>query len=281
MRIHAIQTGTVAVHERQRAGHGRGLVRALNTMRDRVWSPPLPILAWVIEHTEGVIVVDTGETSRTAESDYFPRWHPYFRWGVRLDVTPEQEIGPQLTQLGIAQSDVRTLIMTHLHTDHAGGLAHFPRSDILVDGREHATARGMAGRMRGYLPNRWPKWFAPRHLRWTDNAIGPFDRSAVITKANDVHVLPTPGHSAGHVSVLVTPRHEPAMLLAGDVSYTEANMLAHVVDGVSPLGGGEVAAGESLRRVRDLARERPLVFLPTHDPQSVTRLTNRSTVPMS
>ena len=75
MKFHAIQTGTVQVHEKQRAGSGRGLLRFANTLLDRTWTDPLPILAWVIEHPEGILVVDTGETSKASESEYFPHWH--------------------------------------------------------------------------------------------------------------------------------------------------------------------------------------------------------------
>ncbi len=68
MRVHAIQTGTVSVTERQREGRGPGPLRPLATMLDRDWTGQLPIYAWAIEHPEGVIVVDTGETARLAES---------------------------------------------------------------------------------------------------------------------------------------------------------------------------------------------------------------------
>ena len=65
MKIHAIQTGTVAIKTRQRSGKGEGFGRLVNTLLDPEWTPMLPIYAWVIEHPEGVIVVDTGETART------------------------------------------------------------------------------------------------------------------------------------------------------------------------------------------------------------------------
>ena len=66
----------------------------------REWSDWLPIHAWAIEHPEGVIVVDTGETARTAEPGYFPAWQPYYRLAVELDVKPEEEIGPRLRERG-------------------------------------------------------------------------------------------------------------------------------------------------------------------------------------
>jgi N-acyl homoserine lactone hydrolase len=96
MRVHAIQTGSVAIKRRQTQGRGRGVRRLLYTLIDREWTEPLPIYAWVIEHPEGIIVVDSGETARASQPGYLPRWHPYYRYGVKLFVSAEQEIGPQL-----------------------------------------------------------------------------------------------------------------------------------------------------------------------------------------
>jgi N-acyl homoserine lactone hydrolase len=126
MDVHPIETGTVTVKTRQRKGVGAGRRRFVNMLLDREWTEPLPILAWAIAHREGLIVVDTGETARATERGYFPRWHPYYRRGLEEDVEPEQEIGPQLERLGFGARDVRWVVMTHLHTDHAGGLTTFP-----------------------------------------------------------------------------------------------------------------------------------------------------------
>jgi hypothetical protein len=92
VRIHALKTGTVRVKPSQRVGRGRGSIRQLNILLDRSWTESLPIYAWAIETVDGVIIVDTGETAQTREPGYFPRWHPYFRLAVRLDVTPEQMV---------------------------------------------------------------------------------------------------------------------------------------------------------------------------------------------
>ena len=92
MKIHAIQTGTVALTTAWREGVGRGRRRLLNTILDGEWTEPLPIYAFAIEHPEGVIVVDTGEDARASERRYFPRWHPGIR-AFREWVEPKQEIG--------------------------------------------------------------------------------------------------------------------------------------------------------------------------------------------
>jgi N-acyl homoserine lactone hydrolase len=94
MRIHAIQTGTVAITTKWREGEGHGRLRLVNTLRDSTRTEPLPIYAFAIEHPEGVIVVDTGETARVSEPGYFPRWHPVFRLAARetLGAAPEGAI---------------------------------------------------------------------------------------------------------------------------------------------------------------------------------------------
>ena len=163
MRIHAIQTGRVQIKEAQIEGRGHGLWRQIQPIVSSEWGEWVPVYAWAIEHPEGVIVVDTGSGAHLKS---LPRWHPYFQLAVRFDIEPEQEVGPQLRSLGIGERDVKTVVLTHLHIDHDGGLAHFPHSRICVDSGEIARAAGIAGAIRGYLPSRWPQWFDPQPFPW-------------------------------------------------------------------------------------------------------------------
>jgi N-acyl homoserine lactone hydrolase len=269
MRIHAIQTGAVRIRPSQVRGRGRGVRRRTRIFGDRQWTEWLPTYAWMIDHPEGIIVVDTGQGRHLLDSGR--SLHPYLRWEVMFRIERDEEIGPQLRALGVRPRDVRRVVLTHLHIDHDGGLAHFPDSEILVSRRELHAARGWMGRLRGYLPNRWPPWFNPTALDPAAGSFGPFAAGTRLTTAGDVIAVATPGHTAGHISVIVFEAGN-ACLIAGDASYTEALMLAGQIDGVS---ADDEMALATLDAIRRLAAERPTVYLPTHDPGSAERLSNR------
>jgi glyoxylase-like metal-dependent hydrolase (beta-lactamase superfamily II) len=272
-KIHPIRTGSVKVRQAQVSGKGHGITRTLNMLTDTNWTDWLPIHAWAIEQGNRVVVVDTGETARVHELGYHPRWHPFYNRSVKFRVAPEDELGPQLRSLGIQASDVSDVILTHLHTDHAGGLSHVVGSRTWVHASELKRAQGLMGKLNGYLPHRWPKWWQPEALQFRENAVGPFLQSADVTGAGEILAIPTPGHTLGHISVLVLG--SPSVFLAGDTSYTQDLLLSGNVDGVSP---NEEISRNTLSMIRALALERPLVYLPSHDPQGPARLEANSTL---
>jgi N-acyl homoserine lactone hydrolase len=267
MRVHPIQTGIALIRRSQLVG--RAPARTLRPLLDPRWTAPLPIRAWLVEHPDGPILVDTGETARVREPGYLPRWHPFFRRALREEVRPEDELGPGLRRLGVDAADLRLVVLTHLHCDHTGGLEHVRGADIVVSERELAAARGPLGRALGYLPHRWPQWFSPRAVTPPRHRYGPFPESLPVTDSGDVRLLPTPGHTYGHMSVMLEPPRGPRILLAGDATYAQPALLAGRIDGIAPSAR---SARRTLERLRALAAERPTVILPTHDPDAVRRL---------
>lgn len=189
-------------------------------------------------------------------------------------MAPEEEIGPQLQRLGIAASDVRRVVLTHLHTDHAGGLHHFPHQEILVSKGDLDHASGRIGRLRGYTNERFPRWFDPTVVQLSSAPYGPFPQSQPLTGAGDVTIVPLPGHTPGQIGVVVEDG-DHVVLLAGDSSYTEDLMLRGVVDGPSP---DDAAAQRTHARIRALAAETPTVYLVAHDPRTADRLAERTAV---
>ena len=268
VKIHAVQTGRVRVKRAQIAPTWHGLARLVAPMIESEWADWLPTYAWVIDHAEGVIVVDTGAAEHLLS---LPRWHPYFQRAVCFDIQREQELGPQLRKLGIGLRDLRKVVLTHLHIDHDAGLRDVVGSTIYASRGEVDNASGLRGRLMGYLPERWPKGFDPKALDFAEAPFGPFPRSRFLTEAGDVIAVPTPGHTSHHLSVIVM-EGETAIMLAGDASYSETQMLEGRIDGV---GTDEDTEIESLARIAKLTRMIPTVYLPTHDPLSADRLLQR------
>jgi N-acyl homoserine lactone hydrolase len=264
MRIHILECGRVRIKRSQAAGVGQGLARRVRPLIDPEWTDWLPIHAYAIEHADGVIVVDTGGNAGLMR---LPQWHPYFRFAVRFDIDREQELGPRLKGLGIGASDVKTVVLTHLHIDHDGGLGDFPQAEVLVAPGELASASGLRGRLGGYLPQRWPRNFDPKPLRLEDAALGPFAQSARITRDGAICVIPTPGHTPHHVSV-VAETEGGRIIFTGDATYSEENFRAQIIDGVAP---DDKEARATLDRLTALAAERATLILPAHDAKSPVR----------
>ena len=269
IRVSSIQTGDVRVRTAQACRRPGG---ALRVLLDRNWTDWLPIHAWLIEHPEGNILVDTGETAKVAQPDYFPAWHPFFRRAASFQVGTADELGPQLQNAGISPNEIKTVVLTHLHTDHAGGLTHLTsRSRFLVARDEFETATGRFGQVLGYLAHRWPWWFSPEPIKFNDGSFGPFEKHKALTRAGDVVIVPTPGHTPDHVSVIVNCP-DAAIFLAGDATYSEAQLLGRWPDGVSPQPKVQL---QTLDKIKHFVSSRPTIYLPSHDPESATRLLAR------
>jgi len=273
MKIHRIETGKVRIKENQISKPSGMAPQILQVLFGKEWSDWLPIYAWVIEHDEGIIVVDTGETYKTNNQGYLPLWHPYYSLAVEFDVKQEEEIGPKLLEIGInPANDVKKVIMTHMHTDHAGGLHHFPNSEIVIEKNEFKTASGVSGILAGYLPHRWPKWLNPTLITVPDNSYFSFRQSLAVTSDKRVMIVGTPGHVANHISVIVEIENVH-YFIAGDTSYTEENLLKLIPDGV-----GTDQSRSTLQSILSFADSMPTIYLPSHDPQVPNRMDNKQLV---
>ena len=102
----------------------------------------IPMRAWLIEHPDGLILVDTGQNARFNEPGYLPRESLHVRRNLPGGCTPEQEVGPRMRALGFDPKDIRWTMLTHLHLDHDGGLEH------VLDIGDHRRRRRVPARER-------------------------------------------------------------------------------------------------------------------------------------
>jgi glyoxylase-like metal-dependent hydrolase (beta-lactamase superfamily II) len=252
MRIHALSTGSVEITNAMARGRGWGPTRLLRAAADRTYTGRLPIHAWLIEHPDGPILVDTGDLSETPDPPI-----------ARFHIDRDEEIDRQLQALGLDAADLAAVVLTHLHGDHRNGLARLSGARVLAS--EDALARG---------GTRWlhRHGIAAEPLRMTGGPFGAFHRSAPVTQDGQVVAGPGRGHARGLFGVIVVApeQHGP---LAGDTAYSEAQLLEQYVDGVSISPRRALA---SMRTIIEHARRQPTVFLPSHDPHSARRLDERT-----
>jgi len=182
------------------------------------WSDEtLPVNVFLVHHPDGLLLFDTGQTARAAGPGYHPRWHPFLRL-ARFELGPEDEIGPQLARAGVDPASVRWVVLSHLHTDHVGGVGSFGGAEVIVSRVEWERAQGLAGRLRGYLPQHWP-------VREPVLVDGTYD----VTGDGSLLVLPTPGHTPGHVALIVRD-DEGGFFLGGDVAHTPEGLPAEIAE---------------------------------------------------
>jgi len=202
-----------------------------------------------------------------------PWWNPFFTTQVSIKVAPLEEIGPRLHALGIDPArDITAVVLTHFHHDHTGGLDHFPHNRIIAPRESYEASVGLKGKMMGCLPQHWPIWFKPDLISPGTRTEGPFPLVHPITKDGRIFMVPTPGHSEGHMSV-VARGEDVTYFLAGDATYSEGNLRAEKADGVT---NDPLRSIATLRAIKQFASSEPTIVLPAHDPDGPTRLANRA-----
>ena len=166
----------------------------------------VPVPFYLIRHPQGDVVVDGGNPLAVARD---PRAH----WGrlaelFEVHMTEEQHCAAQLRGLGIAPESVGHVVQTHLHIDHTGALGHFPGAEIVVHASELDSARTLEPpHAHGYVRED----FEQPGLDWL-----PVQGELDLFGDGAVRLLQTPGHSAGHVSLLLHLERTGPVLLTAD-----------------------------------------------------------------
>ncbi|MGH2444816.1 MAG: N-acyl homoserine lactonase family protein [Candidatus Limnocylindria bacterium] len=190
----------------------------------------LVVNAWLVRHPEATILVDTGIADDIPEADVE---------ALRFVRTPILET---LARLGVRADAIDLVINCHLHADHAGGNHRFSDARILVQPAELAAARE-------------PDYSVPSALNLDG---GRYEaRDGEHEPLPGIRIVPTPGHSPGHQSVVVETDAE-RLLLAGQC-YRDASSFGRAVTALELERAGYPHAAQTpdwLPRLLDLGADR-------------------------
>ncbi|MFY9487092.1 MAG: N-acyl homoserine lactonase family protein [Solirubrobacterales bacterium] len=241
-----------------------GKLRAFGSeQRGAVWVP-LPV--FLIEHpTAGLILVDTGPPASAAHDTKAA----FGRLGAALykvRLRPEQAIAAQLRAVGIEPSRIATVVMTHLHLDHAGSISEFPRARFVTTVAEWQAAHAGRAIKHGYVRKQYEHAFdflAVDYDATDTNSFASFGRSFDLFGDGSITLVSTPGHTPGHQSV-VARLGSREVLICGDAALGKRTL----DEGIPPATvDDQHTFKRSLREIRAYMQMTPgALIIPGHDP---------------
>ena len=195
-----------------------GLIPSLPA--DKARDVTIPVSMWIIDHPKGVVVFDTGNNVEITKN-----CKAYWAAGLcdflKPSQTRETTIDMQLKKLGYSTDDVKVVISSHSHLDHAGNLKLFPNAIHVFQKKEL---------YQGW----WPEKFQGREGK------GPFVLADLegtreynflelqgdydLYGDGSIQVLSTPGHTLGHQSVKVKFKSGKTIVIAQDAIWMQENM---------------------------------------------------------
>src|SRR4051812_6575393 len=226
----------------------------------------VPFPAFLVEHPgAGRFLIDTGFHPSVAVD---PKEN-LGRVGARV-FSPKMEssdaVPAQLRGRGIEPSEIKTILMTHLHGDHASGISEFPGATFLISQQEWDEASTVSRpAMHGYVRRHFDHAFDFRTVDFGGSGVdsfATFGRGVDVFGDGSVRMVFTPGHTLGHTSVILRLKEREA-LVAGDAIYT----MQTLTDGHLPYRMEDEHLFErSLREIQIYARETPeALIIPGHD----------------
>ena len=242
-------------------------------------APPnvVPVPAFLIRHpSAGAILVDTGLHPSIATDGK----ENFGGLGNRVG-KPTLEVGEdvpaQLRKRGLDSGEIPVVVMTHLHIDHASAISEFPDSTFVVSEPEwKAAATGPQPLLNGYRRQHFDYAFDYRTVdfdRANIDSYASFGRTFDLFGDGSVRLAFTPGHSAGHMSVICRLK-ENDFVIGGDTTYVVAQLSGDAPLPPRPFDSHNYR--RSLQELRLFRNQFPgATITPGHDPDFYSRIDAR------
>lgn len=225
-------------------------VHFLNCGKMQPYFPPVKngVTCFLVETNHGPVPVDTGFGTR----DYLSptRSMNLFLALMRSKRDVNETALHQIQRLGYKPEDVRHIVQTHLHLDHAGGLSDFPHAQVHVMREEHDHV--MSHRNWEYRSEHWahgPNWVLHelKGDKWYN-----FDALKLEGFEPEIWLVPLTGHTPGHTAVAI--KQEQAWVMHGGDAVPFDMKVDEVSEWIS-----KKMLGPHLPRIREFMKAHPEV----------------------
>lgn len=247
MRLFFFQAG-ILKSQKHFFTHGRDVGRPFDV--------PVPFI--LIDHPKGKVLFDTGNAFEVIHNQVE-------HWGEALQISEpvmgeDQWCVKAIQKVGVQPEDVKYVILSHLHLDHAGGVGHFPSAKYLVQRDELHFAYTPDYYMKScYIRKDFDKdvnWLILEG--WRDDRLDVFNDGSLM-------IYFTPGHTPGHQSLLVNLPTSGPLFFAADACYTLENLDSGVLPGIMWNAGETVKSVQRMKNLRDLYGA---TIVTGHDPEA-------------
>jgi glyoxylase-like metal-dependent hydrolase (beta-lactamase superfamily II) len=228
----------------------------------------VPVPAFLIRHpSAGAILVDTGLHPSIA-TDPKQNFGTLAARSGKPTLAAGEDVPSQLRKRGLEPGEIPIVVMTHMHLDHTSAISEFPSSTFIVSETEwQAAAHGSSPVLNGYRRAHFDYAFEYRTIDFNrDNvdSYASFGRTFDLCGDGSIHLAYTPGHSAGHISVICRlEKHD--FVIGGDCFYLDGQL-----DGSEPPPPRPQDAHNARRSLQELRLFRSqfpdAVITPGHDP---------------
>jgi 4-pyridoxolactonase len=208
-----------------------------------------PCYAVLIEHSDGLYLFDTGY-----DYDHVMKVLPF----EKPLQTPEQTIPGALAKLGRKPEDINYVINSHYHFDHCGGNKYLTAACTVCHAKElEACSCHQPFEHLGYSDLSFDSELAAKK--------GGTAASGDQELAKGLWLFETPGHTAGHYSLMVELANRRPLLFTADACYSKKNMDMMCI---SSFHLDPTASVKSLVRLKELAAKHDAELFYSHDPES-------------
>jgi glyoxylase-like metal-dependent hydrolase (beta-lactamase superfamily II) len=224
-----------------------------------------PVYAWVIEHSDARILVDTG-MSATFRTDWK---NNYYTEALAYDPGEKGLFTQRLAEFGFKAENFTDVIITHLHTDHAGNLPMFAKTDARIIIHEDELRGCVSEKGALIREDMITLWGVTSPQGFTRRDFGCLLPNRATTVFGDqeiyrgVWTVSIPGHTWGTMGVAVKLPHTGWMLVASDHIYLSATFREPLVGNI--LNHDPRRWAHSAVKVRRLMEKYGMRILPGHD----------------